>query len=521
MKNPKEKHLDLTITETAELFHVSVVTISNWVKEGYLDLDENRRVSHDSIIRFKSKYAGKIKLQARANKSLKSDYNVKEVSREVNKELFSDTFDDSLGDRYEAMLSESFRNKEGIFYTPQVIVEDMMKRVEVNENTLFLDPCCGSGNFLLKAVEMGVSPRNIYGFDTDSNAIKIARRRLKEKTGIEATHVVCGDFLKKCQNLNLGFDLVFTNPPWGKKLLRAERMKLVREFKAGLSMDTSSLFVFAILKVLKPQGVAGLLLPDSFFRIASFEDVRKVVLQNTILQMKAYGKPFKTMNAVCSLFFRNETVEEGHLVKCHDRGREYDRLQRSFLEMPRNILNYWTSDVEMAYIRHLLQQPHLTLKGYATWSLGIVTGNNAKMCKHSRHGGLVALYRGKDILPGKLKAASMYIDPKDFPRCQQVPPMALLKASEKLIYRFISSDLVFYCDTRQRYILNSANMLVLDESFPLSASQLAEIMNSQLTNWLFKQLFNTHRILRGDLELLPIFTDLTMHRSFNLLNLNG
>lgn len=521
MKKPREKHLNLTTTETAELFHVSAVTISNWVKEGYLELDENRRVSHDSITRFKSKYAGKIKLQARANKSLKSDHNVKEVSSAVQKELFADNFDDSIGIRYEAMLSESYRNKEGIFYTPQIIVDDMMKMVEVNEHTLFLDPCCGSGNFLLKAAEIGVSPKNIYGFDTDSNAVKIARRRLKEKTGMEAPHVICGDFLKKSQNLNKHFDLVFTNPPWGKKLLRTERMKLVREFKAGLSMDTSSLFVFAILKVLKPQGIAGLLLPDSFFRIASFEDVRKVVLQNTVLQMKSYGKPFKTMNAACSILFRQETVKDGHLVRCFDKGREYDRLQHSFMEMPRHILNYWTSDVEMAYIRQLLQQPHLTLNGYATWSLGIVTGNNAKMCKHSRHGGLVALYRGKDILPGKLKAASLYIDPKDFPRCQQVPPMALLKSPEKLIYRFISSDLVFYCDTRQRYILNSANMLVLDERFPLSARELAEIMNSQMTNWLFKQLFNTHRILRGDLELLPIFTDLSLHRGFNLLNLDG
>lgn len=520
MKKPKEKHLNLTTAETAELFHVSAVTIANWVKEGYLDLDENRLVSRESILRFKSKYAGKVKLQARANKSLKNDHDVEEVSRAVQKELLAEAFDDALGNRYEAMLSESYRNKEGIFYTPQDIVDDMMKSVEVNDTTLFLDPCCGSGNFLLKAVEMGVSPKHLYGFDTDPNAVRIARRRLKEKTGEEAPHVVCGDFLKKAPKLNKRFDLVFTNPPWGKKLPRAERLKLVREFTAGFSMDTSSLFVFAILKVLKPQGTAGVLLPDSFFRIASFEDIRNAVLQNTILQMKAYGRPFRTMNAACSILFRKKAVEEGHRVRCNDMGRAYDRLQSSFLEMPRHILNYWTSDMEMAYIKRLLQQPHLTLKGYATWSLGIVTGNNAKMCKRSRHSGLVAIYRGKDILPGKLKAASLFINPKDFPRCQQVTPMALLKAPEKLIYRFISSDLVFYCDTRQRYILNSANMLVLDERFPLSANQLAEIMNSPLTNWLFKQLFNTHRILRGDLELLPIFTDLSLHRSFNLLDLD-
>ena len=518
MTKPK-RHRDLTVNEAAESFHVAQATILNWLREGLLETNGEHLITAQSMAVFRSKYAGKNKLQARANKSLKNDHNVKEVGLAVQKELLADTFDDALGDHYEAMLSESYRNKEGIFYTPKDIVDDMMESIEVNDKTLFLDPCCGSGNFLLKALEMGVSPKHIYGYDTDPNAVKIARRRLKEKTGVEAVHVVCGDFLQKCHRLNKRFDVVFTNPPWGKKLPRNERMKHVREFEAGLSVDTSSLFVFAILKVLKPQGIAGLLLPDSFFRIASFEDVRKVVLQNTVLQMKAYGKPFKTMNAACSLLFRNEVAVEGHLVSCHDRGRAYDRPQQSFLEMPRHILNYWTSDREMAAIRQLMRHPYITLKGYATWGLGIVTGNNAKMCKRSRHGGLVALYRGKDILPGKLKAASLYIDPKDFPRYQQVSSMALLKAPEKLIYRFISSDVVFYCDTHQRYILNSANMLVLDERFPLSAKELAEIMNSQLTNWLFKQLFNTHRILRGDLELLPIFTDLSLHRRFNLLDL--
>ena len=61
-------------------------------------------------------------------------------------------------------------------------------------------------------------------------------------------------------------------------------------------------------------------------------------------------------------------------------------------------------------------------------------------------------------------------------------------------------------------------MLVLDEDFPLAAKQLAETMNSRLTNWLFKQLFNTHKVLRSDLEILPLITDSALHRRFNLLN---
>lgn len=183
-------------------------------------------------------------------------------------------------------------------------------------------------------------------------------------------------------------------------------------------------------------------------------------------------------------------------------------------------MNYWTNEAEMAYIEQLLRQPYLTLKGHAMWGLGIVTGNNSALCKRSQKKGFKSVYRGMDILPGRLKAASRFLNPNDFPRYQQMASLEMLNAPVKLIYRFISSSLVFYCDTQQRYILNSANMLVLDDGFPLTSKQLTGIMNSPLTNWLFKQLFHTHKVLRSDLEILPIYTDLSLHRSFNLLDFN-
>ena len=48
-------------------------------------------------------------------------------------------------------------------------------------------------------------------------------------------------------------------------------------------------------------------------------------------------------------------------------------------------------------------------------------------------------------------------------------------------------------------------MIVLGANFPLTGSQLASLLNSRFMNWLFKSLFCTHKILRGDLEQLPIF----------------
>ena len=511
----------MSMNEAADLFHVSSSTIHNWVKEGLLLFDEEHRITLESIRRFQSQHAGKHKLQARANKLLKDEHDAAEVGNAIQIELCADAFDDAIGNRYEAMLSESYKNKEGITYTPKAIVDDMMRDIPVDEHTLFLDPCCGSGNFMVKAIEMGVAPEHVYGFDTDANAVAIARRRIKEKTGYDSSNVVCSDFLKGCQRLHQKFDLVFTNPPWGKKLSKKERDVYAKRYHAGISSDTSSLFLFSILSVLKPNGIAGLLMPESFYKIAVYEDARKAVLQNTILRIMDYGKVFKNMYSAVSILVKHEKCDASHEVSCRCNGEEHRRLQNGFMSMPRCNLNYWTKEKEMRMVDQLMRQPHLTLKGQASWGLGIVTGNNEKMCKRSRRIGLKPVYRGKDILRDRLKAAEVYINPDDFPRCQQLPPMWMFQAPEKLVYRFISNELVFFCDTHQRYILNSANMLVLNEDFPLTSKQVAEIMNSPLTNWLFKQLFNTHKILKSDLELLPIITDLSLHRSFNLLDFGG
>ena len=59
----------------------------------------------------------------------------------------------------------------------------------------------------------------------------------------------------------------------------------------------------------------------------------------------------------------------------------------------------------------------------------------------------------------------------------------------------------------QRYILNSANMLIPDEDFPISQFQLSQILNSKVMNWLFRTIFDTHKVLRSDIETLPIHAD--------------
>ena len=155
----------------------------------------------------------------------------------------------------------------------------------------------------------------------------------------------------------------------------------------------------------------------------------------------------------------------------------------------------------------MLSLPHDTLKDRAAWGLGIVTGNNKKFIRSTPEKGYIPVYRGADILPGSLQPASSFIL-SDLNLYQQVAPVRFYEAKEKLIYKFISSRLVFFYDDQQRHVLNSANILVPHKDFPITTKMLAELLNSDFMNWVFAKLFNTHKILRSDLESLPIHSRL-------------
>ena len=95
--------------------------------------------------------------------------------------------------------------------------------------------------------------------------------------------------------------------------------------------------------------------------------------------------------------------------------------------------------------------------------------------------------------------------------------MELYETKEKIIYRFISSKLCFFYDDKGRYILNSANLLI--PNIGITPKQLTDLLNCEIINWLFQKLFNTHKVLRGDLETLPIHTEFfKTHSVFNELD---
>lgn len=499
--------LSLTTEESANRIGISTATIRNWIKTGYLVPAGSGKVTIESIEHFQNEVAGKEKLNQRANKSLKDSHDLHEISeRFLSKIRLNEECDGDLGTEYENSLSDSYRNKEGVYYTPLSIVNDLfnISTVSINEAT-FCDPCCGSGNFIARALSLGFKPRNIYGFDVDPVAVELTKKRIYDISGFDNSNIKVADFFDVAVLSNSKeYDYIFTNPPWGKKIDKKVKEEIGNILNARTSLDTCSLFLFACLKSLKTDGVLGLLLPEAFFNISTFAEARLCALNYYIQRLIDYGKPFKGLvTKAQGIVLLKKPRQQNDFVSCSSSDHTFKREISSFLENPKSILNLYCSNEDAKVMSYLLSIPHITLKNRARWGLGIVTGNNKKFIKDKETPNLIPIFKGSDIISNGFKLPSCFI-PSDLSLYQQVAPSFLFQADEKLIYKFISSKLCFVHDTQKRYILNSANMLIPHVSFPVKARVLCDFLNSDLMNWFFTNLFNTHKVLRGDLETLPI-----------------
>lgn len=353
----------ITISEAANLFSVSSATIRNWIKTGYLEIIEKGKVSYHSVIYFRQHHFGKDKLTQRANKLQKTNDNKK-----ISSFFFNDYIgvpSEKLGAIYENTLSESYRNKEGVYYTPPYIVTHLFKLFDDIKDKTFCDPCCGSGNFIIQAIDLGFNPENIYGFDIDPIAVEITKKRIYEKTGYLTNNIVCLDFLNldKC----VKYDYIYTNPPWGRKINKKEKIEISNRLNTSLNNDTCALFFSACLNCLNSNGILGLILPESFYNVSGFEEARKELLKYEIKYLSDYGKAFKGLQTGAVSFILRKCKVENPLILCEYFGSTFYRTRKSFVNNPKNIINLYCNKEEEEVINYLLSIPHINLSKNIKW----------------------------------------------------------------------------------------------------------------------------------------------------------
>ena len=419
------------------------------------------------------------------------------LSLSVPRQILKNRQDDWIGFVYQSLTTEGRRILKGLYYTKPVIVNEMLSDIRVLSGERFLDPCCGSGIFLLKVEHAELE--QLYGIDNDPLAVMIAKANLMVKYS-EATiypQIYQMDFLLHAASAlgDMKFDYIVTNPPWGTEKGKLHASEVIQ------SKEKASLFFTEAFKFLNKNGIQHFLLPSSLMKIKVHGDFRRFVTHETRMEtLKCYRERFKgVFTDFLSLKVSRKPIFGSQNYVVYGANNEVSRkefkpLEDDFCAIP--MLN----DRDEAIIGKVERLRHDDLS-HSQWALGIITGNNAKVLKDRPRKGLEPIYTGKDIGKYSLKKASRYIkyNRVDFQQCAKDE---FYRAKEKLVYKFVSGHLCFTYDDKQRLFLNSANILI-PEVDGMSTKTVLAFLNSALFNFLYTKRFNDLKILKGNLSTLP------------------
>ena len=419
------------------------------------------------------------------------------LSVSVPRQILKNRQDDWIGFVYQSLTTEGRRILKGLYYTKPVIVNEMLSDIRVLSGERFLDPCCGSGIFLLKVEHAELE--QLYGIDNDPLAVMIAKANLMVKYS-EATiypQIYQMDFLLHAASAlgDMKFDYIVTNPPWGTEKGKLHTSEVIQ------SKEKASLFFTEAFKFLNKNGIQHFLLPSSLMKIKVHGDFRRFVTHETRMEtLKCYRERFKgVFTDFLSLKVSRKPIFGSQNYVVYGANNEVSRkefkpLEDDFCAIP------MLSDRDEAIIGKVERLRHDDLS-HSQWALGIITGNNAKVLKDRPRKGLEPIYTGKDIGKYSLKKASRYIkyNRVDFQQCAKDE---FYRAKEKLVYKFVSGHLCFTYDDKQRLFLNSANILI-PEVDGMSTKTVLAFLNSALFNFLYTKRFNDLKILKGNLSTLP------------------
>lgn len=430
---------------------------------------------------------------------------IKKSSHKSILELELPESDDLLGAIYQSLLSEGDKAKLGSYYTPANQVEKIVDQY-CKKDFKVLDPCCGTGSFLISMSKVIKNPENIYGYDSDSLAIKLARLNLilaYPRLDNYRINIKVNDSLLAIENSEK-FDFICSNPPWGYMFNPETLFQLGIKFPEIRSGESFSYFLMASMKLLKPKGILSFILPESILKVKTHKDIRNyLILNSSIKEIHFLGAIFrKVMSNVVRIDLTNEYSAKNKL-KVFNLKKKFVANQIDFLKNESSQISIQKSPQDDSIINKIYSNAHTTLKNQAEWGLGIVTGNNSLFLKNEKtNDDYSIILTGKNINPFILKPPFKYIK-FDKDQYQQCVPEEKFLVKEKIVYRFISKRIVAVLDSNQNYTLNSANFIV-PQVEGYSNKVIVALFNSNLYNFIFQKKFNSIKILRADLEQLPL-----------------
>jgi type I restriction enzyme M protein len=200
----------------------------------------------------------------------------RQIVNEINKINFTKINESHVfNDIYENILKElQSAGSSGEYYTPRAVTQFMVEMIDPKPGESILDPACGTGGFLTCSIDY---IRSKSDNNSKNNSLQ------KDISGVEKKplpHLLCttnlmlhdfdlpsikrGNLLSKPYSdwtLNDQVKICLSNPPFGGIEEDGTENNFPQIFK---TKETADLFMALIIKMLKPDGRAAVILPDGF-----------------------------------------------------------------------------------------------------------------------------------------------------------------------------------------------------------------------------------------------------------------
>ena len=283
---------------------------------------------------------------------------------------------DSKGVAFERFMGDFFKGKMGQYFTPRNIVDFCVKMLFIKQNERVLDPACGSGGFLLHAMDLirkkaeedyeeekeiysywhDFASKNLFGIEINEQIARVCKMNMIIHDDGH-TNIISADSLdniEKHTKINSqfkkeNFDIILTNPPFGAKVLINEK-KYLKDYQLGLNngkeraaQSTEVLFIERCFEYLKEGGRMAIVLPDGILTNATLQYVRDFIMNNfkinAIVSIPQTAFSHYGAGVKCSLLFLTKSTKNKENEDIFMAQAEYVGYDATGREIEQNDLN--------------------------------------------------------------------------------------------------------------------------------------------------------------------------------------
>jgi len=261
---------------------------------------------------------------------MKSGTLIRQVINKINEINFNRADDrHAFNDLYEHLLKElQSAGNAGEYYTPRPLTRFVVEMVSLKLGEKVLDPACGTGGFLIDTLEYIRKQEVKTAADEKKLQSQIQGVELKSLPYLLATTNMILHGVDTPKNLRRGdmlsrplreygpkdrVDVIVANPPFGGAVKDGVEKNFPAEFR---TRETADLFLVLFIHLLKPNGRAGIVLPDSsLFGEGVKIAIKKKLLEecnvHTIVRLpQGVFSPYAGVNTNLIFFTKGEPTKE-------------------------------------------------------------------------------------------------------------------------------------------------------------------------------------------------------------------